>query len=786
MSDPELARVLKEMNDLVGQAELQANLQNLQQLVHQEAEPTTSQPSTSQPSNGRQDVRWIKRDSDGNIIYGMPRSSRKQAAGPSHSQNRKTGISHVRASETSGEVTSDFPSVTAESFLQELRSLGEDINEDETPPQASTDWATRKSLISGWWAKERIRLVNIMCDVRVHRGQVFHNRDSMTHAFFNPLPPTTCVVERVLTQCERLVPLEMPETICGCLQGLSSVVAGQSIVVVTMNGRYDLRLPQMRCEECEATWSPGVDDLSGKITADTFRKSFIEWEAVRFEVDKLCRKDYFDCPACSPDMLAVSVDGNRKHYRFNSAARSEEQAIFDGVFIANDDEVGRFVDYVHASTSHVSGRGVCGGQWSAARETSKKSSGKTDEEGLELAVCRHGVLLRALNMFRGEIFAYPLYLQKQMSHKQVTFFAMDVACKYWPYLRRVTEKCPEFQDLLTMRPFLSVFHAKAHDFKCEVKWSGAYQEGAGSTLGEEVEQCNAFLSRIAVTTKHMSKAGRIDMLTVMAMRWNQQKFDNLASTLARRYRKATVALQCQLHNLETMKTEMNITDNQLERWTIDIKEWAEATTSPNDADLAAVTSRIEELVASVKGRSQRLYKDNDGCKGRARIRRKIREEKNNLNAVLEKYNTMVPNADNLTLDTILSDEIVPWQITHGDSVDLRTKRKVFDIVMAVRRLEEEKRILIAEMNKHWKSICTCADSLRQMSSQLSKVTSGETWGLLQDGIQGLQSLMMKNKQATNNIAKHAKNCYVQVLTGTEMNFDSDSDEYHTSSDSEQD
>ncbi|XP_039633813.1 uncharacterized protein LOC120544245 [Perca fluviatilis] len=483
-------------------------------------------------------------------------------------------------------------------------------------------------------------------------------------------------------------------------------------------------------------------------------------------------------------MLAVSVDGNRKHYRFKSAARSEEQAIFDGVFIANDDDVGRFVDYVHTSTSHVSGRGVCGGQWSAARETSQKSSGKTDEEGLELAVCRHGVLLRALNMFRGEIFAYPLYLQKQMACKPVTFFAMDVACKYWPYLRRVTEKCPELQQLLTMRPFLSVFHAKAHDFKCEVKWSGAYQEGAGSTLGEEVEQCNAFLSRIAVTTKHMSKAGRIDMLTVMAMRWNKQKFDNLASTLARRYRKATVALQCQLHNLEAMKTEMDITDNQLESWIIDINEWAEATTSPNDADVAAVASRIEELVASVKRRSQRLYKDHDGCKGRARIRRKIREEKQNLNSVVDKYNTLVPNAEKLTLDTILSDEIVwPWQLTHGD---LRTKRKAFDTVMAVRRLEEEKRILIAEMNKHWKSLCTRVDTLKQMSSQLSNVTSGETWGLLQDGIQGLQSLTMKNKQANNSMAKHAKNCYVQVLTETEIYFDNDSEEYHTSSDSEQD
>lgn len=59
-----------------------------------------------------------------------------------------------------------------------------------------------------------------------------------------------------------------------------------------------------------------------------------------------------------------------------------------------------------------------------------------------------------------------------------------------------------------------------------------------------------------------------------------------------------------------------------------------------------------------------------------------------------------------------------------DSVDLRTKRKAFDIVMAVRRLEEEKRILIAEMNKHWKSLCSRADTLKQMSSKLSNVTSG--------------------------------------------------------------
>lgn len=83
MSDLEMDRLLNEMSDLVDQAEHQAHLQQLISM-HQEAEPSTGQPSTSNPSTSRpskskQDVRWIKRDSDGNIIYGRPRSSRKQA-----------------------------------------------------------------------------------------------------------------------------------------------------------------------------------------------------------------------------------------------------------------------------------------------------------------------------------------------------------------------------------------------------------------------------------------------------------------------------------------------------------------------------------------------------------------------------------------------------------------------------------------------------------------------------------------------------------------------------------
>lgn len=83
-------------------------------------------------------------------------------------------------------------------------------------------------------------------------------------------------------------------------------------------------------------------------------------------------------------------------------------------------------------------------------------------------VCRHGILLKALNMFRGEIFAYPLYLQRTISTLHPEFFCSDVICKYWPYLKRVVAQCPEMANLLEMKPFLSVMHAKAHSWTCEV------------------------------------------------------------------------------------------------------------------------------------------------------------------------------------------------------------------------------------------------------------------------------------------------------------------------------
>uniref|UniRef100_A0A9J8AKH0 Ig-like domain-containing protein n=1 Tax=Cyprinus carpio carpio TaxID=630221 RepID=A0A9J8AKH0_CYPCA len=166
-------------------------------------------------------------------------------------------------------------------------------------------------------------------------------------------------------------------------------------------------------------------------------------------------------------MLAVSADGNRKLYRFQRNTSSDDPGFFDGLFVAEDSAVSTFVSTIHKAMKNTQGRGTCGdSQWTAARETSRRAS-ELDEEGMEVAVCRHGFLLKALNMFRGEIFAFPLYLQKELMPAKAKFFTMDVACKYWPYLEKAARVLPALQELTEMKPFLSVMHARAHATKCE-------------------------------------------------------------------------------------------------------------------------------------------------------------------------------------------------------------------------------------------------------------------------------------------------------------------------------
>ena len=191
-----------------------------------------------------------------------------------------------------------------------------------------------------------------------------------------------------------------------------SVSPGKQVILIGMNGRYNLSL---QCVSCPSGKSCTYEDLkitatgmsrqafvsmlehrtkvfgrSGQICGDTMQKSFLEWIFTKFEVERL------------------------SHVNFTALRANRNLMDLLMVFLAKDAEVSSFVDYIHGTTKHNPAKGTCGtGQWVAARESASKLASKLDEEGVEVAVCRHGVLLKGLNMFCGKIFAYPLYLQKQ-------------------------------------------------------------------------------------------------------------------------------------------------------------------------------------------------------------------------------------------------------------------------------------------------------------------------------------------------------------------------------------
>ena len=183
-------------------------------------------------------------------------------------------------------------------------------------------------------------------------------------------------------------------------------------------------------------------------------------------------------------------------------------------------------------------------------------------------VCRHGVQLAALNMFQGEIFAYPMYLQYTYAHMHKLFLCQDVICKYYPYLQSIVAQLPDdpkMQAIGEHKHFLSLMHGTTHEWRCQViffpltghpnnicyyfklctyysyanyfqvEYGGRYQQGSGNTTGEEAEQVNSYMSRTGRTTKIMTKAGRNELITSHAAHWNRRKIDSLPCTLPRRY-----------------------------------------------------------------------------------------------------------------------------------------------------------------------------------------------------------------------------------------------------------
>ena len=75
------------------------------------------------------------------------------------------------------------------------------------------------------------------------------------------------------------------------------------------------------------------------------------------------------------------------------------------------------------------------------------------QSGIFMASCRHGVVLGAANMERGETYRHAHFLLRKSPSK---FFCQDIVCHYCPFAHDVGVELPEYSKLTTdCRAFLS-------------------------------------------------------------------------------------------------------------------------------------------------------------------------------------------------------------------------------------------------------------------------------------------------------------------------------------------
>lgn len=288
-----------------------------------------------------------------------------------------------------------------------------------------------------------------------------------------------------------------------------------------------------------------------------------------------------------------------KLYRYCSSGGQRRQSYY--VFIANKGDVDSHMKKVYAKQSKSKEKdNMCGeSHWRAASNKGRKTA-KLDETGLEIAGCRHGLAQWAVNMYQGELYGYANYIHvKKMIPAGVAYFWEDIVCKYWKWAKKAGGV-----EGSGMKPALSVMHAKAHNWTCQVIWGGRLQEGSACSTGEEVEQINSYMSRCGNTTKYMLPENREELITEHALMWNWRKMNGMVQSLSRRYTRAVKMKAESLREFDDVLNTYNVSldDFKSDDWKNTVLNHAHEVEAlqGNGNSMQRIQDDIEMLVSAIE------------------------------------------------------------------------------------------------------------------------------------------------------------------------------------------
>ncbi|MGH0141892.1 UNVERIFIED_CONTAM: hypothetical protein FKN15_051275, partial [Acipenser sinensis] len=405
---------------------------------------------------------------------------------------------------------------------------------------------------------------------------------------------------------------------------------------------------------------------SGKICGDTFQKSFLEWTYSRYEVEKICQVQHFECPACTPVILAVSADGNRKHYRFRKATWTDEHGHFDRVFLSKDEDVSTFVDYVHKKTKHTIQKIR---DETDSLENMKTELGYTDDalqqwvtDVQQWAACETAVgLYTKKRVFDKVMLLRRLHEEEVILSGKICGDTFQKSFLEWTYSRYEVEKICQVQhfECPACTPVILAVSAdgnrKHYRFR-KATWTDEHGHFDRVFLSKD-EDVSTFVDYVHKKTKH----------TIQKIR-------------------------DETDSLENMKTELGYTDDALQQWVTDVQQWAACETAVGLYTKKRVFNKVMLL--------RRLHEEEVIL---------VRDMKQHWEYLRRSAGTL------RDLASQQSDDLS----RHKTAVGLYTKKRVFDKVMLLRRLHEEEVILVRDMKQHWEYLRRSAGTLRDLASQQS-------------------------------------------------------------------
>uniref|UniRef100_A0A7M5X014 CxC3 like cysteine cluster domain-containing protein n=2 Tax=Clytia hemisphaerica TaxID=252671 RepID=A0A7M5X014_9CNID len=650
-----------------------------------------------------------------------------------------------------------------------------------------------------------------VCDTEVHKSKSFHDRQWFKE-FYKPLTPKEHIEDGQVVIIEKPLLLTSKCSFCGhfCESCDVQVLSTAPITVITTKGRFDLNKFERICchcteksnpfqirtllkngywpvslnyaltvirEDCFLLWDrfsknmPGsslgsflksLSDISihngrvGTINQPMFAHAFKEYQHLKFDVEQLCSLSWFECPGCGDQQHSCHVDGNNKLYRYKTSGKRTAKPYYGDIFIVKNEKVNDHLAKLNYSVRQPKNSEPvnCGGNILKAAQNVSRKKASLDETGLEYCVCRHGIAQSGVNMFRGEIFGYAHYLQKDhMVSKNVKFIWYDVICKYWSWLKSNDPFLAE-----EMKPALSVLHGKMHQMSCQIGFGGRWTKGAALTTGEETEQVNSYLSRLTNTTKYMLPQNREDTITEFAMEWNQRKVKRLSKSLMKKYTK----VEKELKNLKSKKQDDPTLIDELK---CELLIYSQTNKIKEGKD--KLIDDIAKLRFEIGMRKMSMGKLADSSKQRTKLRRKNAKDKVKITGLENELKGFF-NGDDSSWNKYIEER------EREISSRKEKKQKVEDAMILTRYLEEKK-LLVEEMK----------NMLCHYREKLISLKNGELFDKLnaENGFQrssvtekGMESLRQKTISFCTQQLFDAVDLFDNILTGQSVNLEEEEEE----------